>query len=293
MTLNSDEHTSLLLFVKNLVCKLDSLFSSQTREDERYNGGLSRSVQRGQLSFYLSRENQVANYNYDPRDIPTYSSNEASHYLGIPVATIRSWIYGRSYKTKQGTQRFSPLIKLPSSQVKQLSFTNLVEAHVLRAIRTIHGISMDKVRIALDYLEQKLDYRTPLVRAEFKTDGVDLFVNHLGQLVPASAPSLESLHKDLMLHLERIDTDESNLASRLFPFGIKSSYPSNLSIPKSVVIDPRISFGRAVLLGTGIPTAILAERFKFGESFSELAEDYGCSLQLIEEGIRWEISVAA
>ena len=243
----------------------------------------------------LCFEGKMANYTYDPRDIPAYSAKVASRYLGIPTATIRSWVYGRYYQTKRGQQQFCPLIKLSNPRIKQLSFTNLIEAHILRALRVVHGISMDKVRLSLDYLEQELNYQHPLVRAEFRTDGVDLFVEHLGKLVPASQPQLSSLNEALMVHLERIEVDEFSLANRLFPFGFQSpdtSLSFELQIPKSVVIDPRISFGRTVLVGTGIPTAVLAERYKFGESIFELASDYRCEPSLIEQGIRWELPVA-
>jgi uncharacterized protein (DUF433 family) len=56
-----------------------------------------------------------------------------------------------------------------------------------------------------------------------------------------------------------------------------------------VVIDPHISYGRPVLVGTGIPTAVVAERYKAGEPIDELAEDYGRSRKEIEEAIRCEL----
>jgi uncharacterized protein (DUF433 family) len=48
-----------------------------------------------------------------------------------------------------------------------------------------------------------------------------------------------------------------------------------------------------VLAGTGIPTAIVAERYKAGESIDELAEDYGRSRKEIEEAIRCELWLEA
>jgi len=60
-----------------------------------------------------------------------------------------------------------------------------------------------------------------------------------------------------------------------------------------VVIDPYISFGRPVLIKTGIPTIILAERYKAGESIKELVKDYQCDSALIEEGIRCELDLVA
>jgi uncharacterized protein (DUF433 family) len=59
------------------------------------------------------------------------------------------------------------------------------------------------------------------------------------------------------------------------------------------MIDPRISFGRSVLAGTGVPTAMLAERCKAGESIDELAERCNCDRLQIEEGIRCELPLVA
>ena len=60
-----------------------------------------------------------------------------------------------------------------------------------------------------------------------------------------------------------------------------------------MVIDPFVSFGRPVLAGTGIVTAVLAERFKAGESVEELAKDYGRTALDIQEALRCELPLEA
>lgn len=72
----------------------------------------------------------------------------------MPLGTLRSWINGRSYSTQKGQQQFEPLIQRPDPNQPELSFANLVEAHVLRVIRETHQIKIDRVRKALDYLSQ-------------------------------------------------------------------------------------------------------------------------------------------
>ena len=42
-----------------------------------------------------------------------------------------------------------------------------------------------------------------------------------------------------------------------------------------------------------MPTAIIAERYKAGESMDELAEDYGCQRPRVEEAVRCELELAA
>ena len=58
-------------------------------------------------------------------------------------------------------------------------------------------------------------------------------------------------------------------------------------------MDPRVQFGRPCLLGTGVPTDVIAERYKAGESIESLVEDYGQAREHIEEAIRYELPLAA
>jgi uncharacterized protein (DUF433 family) len=59
--------------------------------------------------------------------------------------------------------------------------------------------------------------------------------------------------------------------------------------PSPVVVDPNIAFGRPVLAGRSVPTAVLADRFKAGDTLMQLAEDYDTSSQNIEEALRCEL----
>src|SRR3989442_6572845 len=71
----------------------------------------------------------------DPRYLPTYTLSEASHYLLIPIATLRSWVVGRYYPVREGRGFFKPPILVPQKNPIMLSFVNLIEAHVLDAVR--------------------------------------------------------------------------------------------------------------------------------------------------------------
>ncbi|MEO1094641.1 MAG: DUF433 domain-containing protein [Cyanobacteria bacterium J06638_28] len=227
--------------------------------------------------------------NLDPRNIPTYSIGDAAKYLRIPAATIRSWTVGRKYPKAEGEGFFAPLILIPNRKPKLLSFTNMVEVHVLRAIRQHHNIDLDKVRTALDFIEGKLEVAHPLAHTEFRTDGVDLFIERYEDLINASNDGQTQLKDSLQAHLERIEPDDSGLAIKLYPF-TRAHEENN---PRIVVIDPRISFGRLVIEGTGIPTSILAERYRAGDSIDDLAEDYRCDRLKVEEAIRCELQPQA
>ena len=77
---------------------------------------------------------------------------------------------------------------------------------------------------------------------------------------------------------------------RLYPFTRKRDFQEE---PKAVVIDLQVCFGRPVLAGTGISTAVIAERYKAGESVDDLADEYGRQRFEIEEAIRCELTVEA
>ena len=221
----------------------------------------------------------------DLREMPAYGINEAAHYLGIPNATLRSWVLGRPYPTGAGERFFRPIIELPDKEERLLSFQNLVEAHVLDAIRRVHGVTFGRVRKAVEYLKTKLASKHPLAEQKFATDGVDLFVEVFGQLVNVSREGQLAIRDLIQAYLQRIERDPIGAPVRLYPF-TRERKPDE---PKIIVIDPSISFGRPVLVGTGIATTIIAQRYKAGESVEELAEDYGRSRSDIEEAIRSEL----
>lgn len=226
---------------------------------------------------------------HDPREMPAYGLAEAAHYLRIPIATLRSWTCGRYYPTERGSRFFKPVIELPDPNLRSLSFVNLVEAHVLDAIRRDHDIPLPKVRVAVDYVKRHFGAEHPLADHKFQTDGVDLFLARFEKLIAVSAAGQLAMKEMLAAHLRRVEHDATGLASRLYPFTRKRQADE----PKVIVIDPNVSFGRPTITGTGIATSIIAERYKAGESIAELAQDYGCERGHVEEAVRCELALAA
>jgi uncharacterized protein (DUF433 family) len=220
----------------------------------------------------------------DIRELPAYGIAEAAHYLLVPRATLRSWVAGMSYRSGF----FKPVIEPAAKSPVTLSFINLIEAHVLAAIRRKHRADMRAVRRATDFLKKEFGSPHPLADHKFETNGVDLFVEQFGQLLSVSQGGQLAVRELLKAHLRRIDRDDKGFPLRLYPF----TRVDETEQPKNIVIDPFISFGKAVITGTGVSTDIVAERFKAGESADELANDYGCRREKIEEAIRCELSLA-
>ncbi|MFM7717221.1 MAG: DUF433 domain-containing protein [Microcystis sp.] len=217
--------------------------------------------------------------------VPTYSIADTARYLHIPLPTLRTWVRGRTYPTKKGQKEFLPLIQRPNPNIPQLSFTNLVEAHVLRGIRTVHNIPLDKVRLALDYISEQFNTDHPLVQKQFSTDGIDLFIEQFEHLINASRSGQLTMKQFLNNLLTRIEWDEQDIATRLFPtIDINGQDFSD----KVLKIDPNISFGKPVITGTGIPTKIVTELYDVGDSIEDIANDYNCQPWQIEKAILFE-----
>ena len=100
----------------------------------------------------------------------------------------------------------------------------------------------------------------------------------------------DGLRGEFALALARIEWDRNGAPVRLFPF---SRSTGTAAQPKTIVIDPRLSFGRPVLSGVGVPTEIIVDRFKAGDSMDEMAKDYGVDEKEIEEALRFEQRLAA
>ena len=219
-----------------------------------------------------------------PREQPAYTLAEAARYLKLPVATLRSWVVGRSYPTAEGAGRFQPLIHPPRRKPPVLSFSNLIEAHVLRALRTDHGIPVKELRRALKYAEERLGVERLLLRRELCTDGGNLFLERYGQLINLSASGQLAMRKVFEQHLERVVWDLPQFPVRLYPF-LSSD---GLGPDRPIAIDPQIAFGRPVVVRKGVSTHAIAERIDAGETVADLAADYDLSPTEIEEAVLYE-----
>jgi uncharacterized protein (DUF433 family) len=218
-------------------------------------------------------------------NIPAYSVTDAARYLSIPSVTLNSWLKGRSYATKNGQQVFDSLIQRPNPSLPQLSFTNLVEAHVLRILRKTHQVKLDKVRSALDYMGQQFDTHHPLVMKRFQTDGVDLFVEQMERLVNVSRSGQLAMREILKHLLARVEWDASGFANRFFP---NIDLVPNPESDKIIFLDPSIRFGKPVIADKGVPTDIIAELYNAGDSINDIADEYDCTPLQVKTAIQFE-----
>lgn len=232
----------------------------------------------------------MANFKTDPREIPDYSIPDAAHYLGLPASTLRAWFVGRRYTHSGKRHQFHAVIKPADPDGHSLSFSNLVEAYELTAIRRKHKIGLPTIRKGLDYLARQLGSTRPLLEEQFAKRGAKLFVERLDQIINLSKNGRVEMTDLIRAYLERVERDTTGAPIKLFAF--MRTQPLREQ-PRSVVIDPRVSFGRPVIAATAIPTAVLAEQFKAGDAVPVLAKEYGVTEEAARDAIRCELDLQA
>jgi uncharacterized protein (DUF433 family) len=230
--------------------------------------------------FILSFEDNMSvaySKGMDRREIPIYSVPEAALYLHVQEKTLRNWLYGRSYQTKEGPKYSEPLIAPADGPGYRLSFFNLVEAHILKSTLWIDNVPMSAIRDALAWAIPEATPH-PLISRFFRTEGSALFEKRLGEIVNASKYG-QLAFPDVEPFLERIDRHSVDYPTVLYPF------IPNKPESKVVVIKPGVSSGVPTIAGTGISVPVVFGRYQAGDSIEDLADDYGLKTEEVEDAI--------
>jgi uncharacterized protein (DUF433 family) len=205
-------------------------------------------------------------------DTAAYGYAQAAHYVGVPEKTLRRWAGDDGL--------------LVTPQENALSFNNLAEAHIIKAMRKTHGITLQGIRKALNELAETRQSPHPLLEEEFETDGVDLCIRDADAVINLSKRSQREFREFVALYLHRIRRDDAGRVAHLYPFIVTEE----ANEPMSISISPTVSFGKPVLAGTGISTAVIVGRFNARDSVEDLAREYGVPSAVLEDAIRWEMS---
>jgi uncharacterized protein (DUF433 family) len=200
--------------------------------------------------------------------VANYSSVEAALYLRLKSADVRHW-------AGEG------LICAPAAGI---SFINLLELHVLKGLRREFGLPFQRIRRALEEYSQTEHADHPLLDPRLETDGVHLFLHDGEEYLNLNRPRQRGIPQILSTYLRRIDRLENN-EFRFFPFIVAE----NPQEPRTIEMSPNVAFGRPVLANTGIATDVIAGRFRARDSVSDLAEEYGVPVAMIEDAVRWEL----
>ena len=213
--------------------------------------------------------------------LPLYSARQVARLTGLSASTVQAWTHADDHEAL--VQAASP---------EGLSFLNLVEVHVLAAIRHQHGIPLQRVRHAVQFVRQELQAEYPLAQHQFETDGVDLFVRALEDeslLINASRRGQITIRQLVEAYLRRIERAADGFPLRLFP--VYASNPGFVpsGLPAYIVVDPTVAFGRPVLTETYVPVDVVVDQYRAGDAVRDIAHNFNLSAPAVEEAIRYEL----
>ena len=218
--------------------------------------------------------------------VPAYRMTEAARYLGASPSTLRAWFRGRSYKVAGQQRRSHPVLGQHGATSETISFLDLVEAHILHAIRRGYGIPLNRFRRAMEYLREINPDLHFLAHENFRCDHRDLFLQMEDKLVSLSERGQVVAEPIIEEGFKRLHYGQDGFASRFF-------LPVAHSNRNTIALDPSIGFGRPVIARLGVKAEVIAERFAAGEGIAEMAEDYGAKVREIEDALRWCNRLAA
>jgi uncharacterized protein (DUF433 family) len=212
----------------------------------------------------------------DPREVPIYSVSEVAHHLRLPRSTVQAWVRSRG-----GRAVFRRVIMPDDERGARLSFRNLVEIHVLSALRQ-YDIPLPRIRGALGFTREHIATERRFADKDIGRDRVDIFVQYLNSWVAVTSGGQLALKPVMESYLERVERDEEGLLRRLYPF------VGERDARRIVAIDPRRKFGRPYLVEAGVETSVIASRYRAGEGIAALAADFDTTKAQIQGALRFE-----
>ncbi len=217
-----------------------------------------------------------------------YTIPEAARILQMRAETVRRWVTGYSFGRKNHKHYSPPLIRLStSSGVSEvfLTFQNLIE---LLFIRLFHreGVSLYTIRAAASEAQRDFDSNHPFAVKQFDTDGKNIFATLEFKDVEGIPKS--KVLKDLKLSQMVIDEIARPYFKNLeySDLGVIRYYP--LGSDKSIVLDPKRSFGKPIDEASGVATYVLYQMARTGEAPRDIAKWYGVSEEAVSNAIEYE-----
>lgn len=220
----------------------------------------------------------------DPAELPRYSFAESARATNVPASTIGAWLRGGAYRNaKHKMVRFNPVIARPRATDPRLSFNNLLEVNVLRALRQVHEVKLQVVRVAIDCARTDHGIERLLIHPKLAISGGRLFLDYYFKLVELSQSQQLAMEQLLRFTLKRVQVDHNRVSS-FFPLP-RGTVAADA---RPLLVSPVIAFGSAVVERRGITTAAIRERFDVGEPRDTIIADYRLTPEEFDEAILYE-----
>jgi len=214
-----------------------------------------------------------------------YVMSDVDRYLGLHPGTARRWIDGY----RRSGRQYPPVVRESTTHDETVSWGEFVEAQLLSQFRDA-GVSLQRLRPAVEGL--RAEFNTPYPLATFKPL-LDVEGRELVMRIQESAEVPGPLALVVVRSGQTVlSTKVQNFVDRV-EYGTPPEYVERIQAAKGspVFIDPLRALGRPAV--RAVPTEILAEGFRAGESAAELADLYELDQDHVEQALRFEMVQAA
>lgn len=183
--------------------------------------------------------------------IGLYTAAEASRLLELPAAKVRRWLGGYQAAERAYDPLWTPQLPKLDDQLG-LGFLDLMQLRVVARIVAKTDVSLQAIRKTLQLIRalKLIDHSHPFATARFQTDGQRIFFEvgrETGEpLLYDVLGKQYGFHRLIAPSFKDVDLDVE--ITRWWPLGKQ----------RTVVLDPKISFGAPIASESGIPTATLA-----------------------------------
>lgn len=204
-----------------------------------------------------------------------YSPREAARLIGSTPQEVLRWTRGNGPNEPLWNAYYQAI-----DDASDLSFADLIELRVVKAFRHA-GLSLQSIRFAIGFAQDKFDVERPLSTLGFKTDGEEILIDALekdGEYVSLSKKNAGQKVFSEIVDQSLVDLEyEDDHVARWRP-----------KFASGVVIDPRRYFGDPLLDEFGISTRTLFDEFLEFNDIDYLARVYEIPERDIKNAIYFE-----
>lgn len=217
-------------------------------------------------------------------DRPIYEMSDVDRLLALPSGTARRWIDGY----RRSTGAYPPVIRPETTGSSTATWGEFVETRLLAGYRR-REVSLQRLRPAVERLRAEFG-RYPLAHAE-------PFLDVAGQELVRRVQDDVGLARELQIVVVRNGQQMLAPPAQDYVDSARFGHPDRTVVglrPSSaspdVSIDPLRQTGRPVI--RSVPTEVLAEQFRAGESATAIADLFSLTTEQVEQALRFELQLA-
>lgn len=208
-----------------------------------------------------------------------YGMRDIDLYLRLPAGTARRWIDGYTRAGKS----YPPVIREEQSGDETASWGEVVETRLLSEYRD-RGVSVQRLRPAVQRLRDELNTPYPLAHSHTLLDvvGKELVLRVQQGTDPDPSLAMVVVRSG---QLQLTDPAQHFVDRVSFASGYAASLLGDTE--GLVTLDPLRAMGRWSV--RAVPTEVLAEGFRAGESIESLASLYELQIDEVTAALRFEM----